>query len=117
MGRNSPESAARGKRLRRERIARARSIATHTKAEWLALCEACENKCVRCGCHAPLVRDHIKPIYQGGCDGIKNIQPLCWRCNCSKGPECDDHRPDDWALLVALDPNVLSERLTRMDTA
>jgi 5-methylcytosine-specific restriction endonuclease McrA len=37
-----------------------------------------------------LERDHIVPIYQGGSDAITNIQPLCKRCNCAKGPETTD---------------------------
>jgi uncharacterized protein YdaU (DUF1376 family) len=80
---------------RSQRLAAARAIATHTKAEWLALVDACGNACVRCG-GAGVVKDHITPIYQGGSDGIDNLQPLCQSCNSSKGPENKDFRPEDW---------------------
>ena len=80
---------------RSQRLAAARAIATHTKAEWLALVDACGNACVRCG-GAGVVKDHITPIYQGGSDGIDNLQPLCQSCNSSKGPENKDFRPEGW---------------------
>lgn len=80
---------------RSQRLAAARAIATHTKAEWLALVDACGNACVRCG-GAGVVKDHIIPIYQGGSDGIDNLQPLCQSCNSRKGPENKDFRPDNW---------------------
>lgn len=80
---------------RSQRLAAARAIATHTKSEWLALVDACGNACVRCG-GAGVVKDHITPIYQGGSDGIDNLQPLCKSCNSRKGPENKDFRPEDW---------------------
>lgn len=73
---------------RAKRLKAARKKATHTIGEWIALVEEFRGKCVRCfcECHSP-VKDHIVPIYQGGSDGINNIQPLCHRCNSAKGPE------------------------------
>ncbi len=53
------------------------------------------NTCVRCEGASGLInveRDHIIPSYQGGVDHISNLQPLCARCNASKGPEHIDHR-------------------------
>jgi 5-methylcytosine-specific restriction endonuclease McrA len=76
-------SQKRGLRLRA-----ARALGTHTDEQWRALCAEFDHRCVRCGLHGRrLERDHITPIYQGGSDGIDNLQPLCATCNSSKGPE------------------------------
>jgi uncharacterized protein YdaU (DUF1376 family) len=92
---------------RSERLAAARRLARHSSEEWEALKDVCGHACVRCGISdCEIVKDHIKPIYQGGSDGIENIQPLCRTCNASKGPEDDDHRPTDWM-------NSLAKRLAR----
>ena len=70
------------------------------------------NTCVRCDGESNLLnveRDHIIPSYQGGIDHVTNWQPLCARCNASKGPETIDWRipfakkhditiPKDWLL-------------------
>jgi 5-methylcytosine-specific restriction endonuclease McrA len=81
------------KEIRRERLRRARLKGTHTREEWLALKHKFQNRCVRCGTDEYNVeRDHIIPLYQDGSDSIDNIQPLCARCNCSKGPEDIDWR-------------------------
>ncbi len=74
--------------LRRRRLLAARVIATHTQEEWNAVLEEVDFMCVRCrfpDCR--LVKDHIIPIYQGGSDGIDNLQPICPPCNSSKGAE------------------------------
>jgi uncharacterized protein YdaU (DUF1376 family) len=93
---------------RSQRLSAARNIATHTANEWTALCEVFERKCVRCGASPEkVVKDHILPIYQGGSDGVENLQPLCASCNSSKGAEAIDFRQNvlpDW-------PRRLSERL------
>lgn len=80
-------------RIRSERLSAAREKGAHTKEEWAALVDACGNQCVRCGAADGVVKDHVKPIYQGGSDGIDNLQPLCAKCNASKGPEDIDHVP------------------------
>ena len=54
-----------------------------------------EYTCVRCRGESGLERverDHIIPSYKGGLDEPSNYQPLCARCNASKGPESIDHR-------------------------
>ncbi len=85
----------------------ARKKGSHTKQEWheMKLYFRC---CVRCGTkNLNLVKDHIVPVYQGGSDSIKNLQPLCVKCNSSKGPNNTDLRlsfcknnnlymPKDW---------------------
>lgn len=63
------------------------------------------NTCVRCEGASMLVnveRDHIIPKYQGGCDEPYNWQPLCARCNTSKGPE-----RIDWRIPYALKHNII----------
>ena len=95
-----------GRELRSQRLAAARQIATHTPAEWERLKDLCGNVCVRCGFDGPLVKDHIQPIYQGGSDGIDNLQPLCRPCNSSKGPEAIDHRPNGWRDAFKMPPKM-----------
>ena len=78
--------------LRSERLAEARKKGTHTKAQWEFM-KGYFGECVKCESKIDLVKDHIKPIYQGGSDGIDNIQPLCRKCNSSKGADSTDWRP------------------------
>lgn len=76
------------RRRRADRLSAARQLGTHTAEEWAALVARFAGRCVRCGIRPHAVeKDHIKPLYQGGSDGIDNLQPLCARCNCAKGPE------------------------------
>ena len=72
---------------RSKRIAHARSIGTHTKAEWEGMknihgyvCAKCDSEVI--GGHP--TKDHIQPIMYGGSDAIENIQPLCRQCNSGK---------------------------------
>jgi 5-methylcytosine-specific restriction endonuclease McrA len=93
--------------IRTIRLIEARKKGTHTKKQWHEM-KLYFGHCVRCGvCGVELVKDHIVPIYQGGSDSIKNLQPLCRKCNSSKGPEdidfrvlfCDNrniYMPKDW---------------------
>ncbi|MCK4717549.1 MAG: HNH endonuclease [Thermoplasmata archaeon] len=75
---------------RSERLAEARKKGTHTAEEWEEMTEFFA-QCLRCG-SAQMVKDHIIPIYQGGSDGIQNLQPICGSCNSSKGAENIDYR-------------------------
>jgi 5-methylcytosine-specific restriction endonuclease McrA len=90
--RPSLETEKKSASLRSSRLAQARQIARHTKEEWRAMLEIFGPFCLRCGEKKPLVKDHITPIYKGGSDGVENIQPLCAKCNASKGPEQKDYR-------------------------
>ena len=83
--------------IRAERMAAARALGTHTDDEWQELLAFCGHRCVKCGDDAaPLHCDHIVPVASGGSDSIENIQPLCRACNCGKGPETTDYRPQGW---------------------
>lgn len=69
---------------RRKRVA----DGTHTLEEWENLKAQHDWKCVFCGKREPeikLTEDHIIPLSRNGSDNIENIQPLCRRCNSSKG--------------------------------
>lgn len=86
--------------IRAERMETARTKATHSAEEWRALLDASGRRCVKCGSEGPIEKDHIIPIYQGGTDGIDNLQPLCRTCNAAKGPDSTDHRSPDWREIV-----------------
>lgn len=107
---NSSQSL--GKMARSERLAKARQLARHSPDEWQALKEALGRSCSKCGLAEDIVKDHIVPVYQGGSDGIENIQPMCRKCNASKGPDTTDYRPDDWREEMA---KCLAKRLARAD--
>lgn len=80
---------------RRLRLIEARKKGTHTKEEWQEMKDHFGYTCVKCYGASGLInieKDHIIPLYQGGSDSIKNLQPLCARCNSAKGPENVDHR-------------------------
>lgn len=93
----SKESLSEGKKKRSERLAEAREKGKHTKEQWDEMKEFFGFTCLKCGKSEPeieVVKDHILPIYQGGSDGLDNIQPLCRACNSGKGPENLDYRAE-----------------------
>jgi 5-methylcytosine-specific restriction endonuclease McrA len=75
-------------RLRQDRLTAARLKGCHSKDEWLVLHDLF-GACVACGIqYSDLIggratKDHIHPLYAGGCDCIANLQPLCRECNAS----------------------------------
>jgi endonuclease I len=83
------QSQRNAKALRSARLAAARAKGTHTVEQWHAVLEQYNFRCVQCGCRPEPrpCKDHILPIYQGGSDGIENLQPLCRQCNSSKGSD------------------------------
>ena len=84
---------------RSERLADARRLGTHTAVEWGAMVRALGSKCLACGSQHDICKDHVRPLYLGGSDGIDNLQPLCRSCNSKKkcGPGNEpDFRPSDW---------------------
>lgn len=73
----------------------------YTPFEWHNLCKFYNFYCLRCNrqfLFEKLTIDHIKPVSKGGSSFIFNIQPLCNRCNNSKGDKEIDYRPTlpDW---------------------
>lgn len=83
-------------RIRSHRLSKAREKGRHSKQEWTEMKWFFENTCCRCMGGSGLLnveKDHIIPIYQGGSDGLDNIQPLCALCNGGKGSETIDWRP------------------------
>jgi len=87
---------------RSARLAAAREKGRHTPEQWAALVTFCGDACVKCKGDDRIVKDHITPIYQGGSDGIDNLQPLCGPCNSSKGPDRTDYRPNGWQMAVGV---------------
>lgn len=75
------------------RLKHARSLGTHTQAEWLELLRRCGKRCLRCKKVKRLTKDHIIALYQGGSDSIENIQPLCLACNVASSGHQIDYRP------------------------
>lgn len=74
-------------KVRTARLNLAKTKGTHTNEQWLEILNIFDYRCVKCGCHPEgrPCKDHITPIYQGGSDGIDNLQPLCRECNTGKG--------------------------------
>ena len=78
---------------------------THTEAEWRAVLREFDSRCVRCERRGGYIsKDHIIPIAQGGMDTIDNLQPLCRRCNLTKGAETTDwgdyRRKHGWSSVA-----------------
>lgn len=82
------------------RLETGRQLGRHSGKEWQALLQALGTNCLKCGA-VNIVKDHIVPLYQGGSDGLENIQPLCDRCNGGKGADTTDFRPKDWETRTA----------------
>ena len=94
-----PEAAApvAAKMTRGQRLSAAKKHGSHTSEEWEEM-QTIYGRCLRCGerrenlAGGNCVKDHIVPLYQGGDDSIRNIQPMCRNCNSSKGSDATDHR-------------------------
>jgi hypothetical protein len=78
--------------IRQYRILDARKKGTHTKEEWLQMKKFFRDICVKCEGPYIACKDHILPLYLGGSDSIKNIQPLCYKCNQRKTNNNTDYR-------------------------
>lgn len=49
-------------------------------------------RCLNCPRKTNIHLDHVKPVILGGLDTIDNLQPLCYKCNISKGAKTIDYR-------------------------
>ena len=93
--RSVSRTSAANTRRRKTRLKEARHKGTHTSKEWQEMKSFFGNICVRCEIPPNaygIIKDHIVPIYLGGSDSIRNLQPLCNTCNCGKGPDSIDYR-------------------------
>jgi 5-methylcytosine-specific restriction endonuclease McrA len=79
----NPDKILAHTRNRRARLENAEG--NFTSKEWSILCKIFGNCCLCCGSSENLHADHIIPLTKGGNNFISNIQPLCCRCNISKG--------------------------------
>jgi len=89
---DSKRVAARNRGLR---LSEARKKGRHTKKDWEEMLLFFNKTCCKCFGESGLLnveKDHIIPIYQGGSDGLDNLQPLCALCNSGKGAENIDWR-------------------------
>jgi 5-methylcytosine-specific restriction endonuclease McrA len=69
---------------RKQKLAAAKALGSHTRAEWLALLAKHGGRCARCEATEGITKDHIKALVKGGSNDISNIQPLCRSCNSRK---------------------------------
>jgi len=73
----------------RRRARKQGALGTYTAEQFEALGKTC--LCCRRN-DIPMTADHIIPLSKGGSNYIDNIQPLCLRCNSSKGTKSIDYR-------------------------
>ena len=95
---NNPERERERNRVRdHERRAKIKTGGRITAAEWRAMKEKYNYTCLCCKKKEPeieLTLDHVKPLCVGGENLITNAQPLCGRCNSSKGTKWIDYRKE-----------------------
>lgn len=63
-------------------------------SQWIEICNKYENLCVCCLRKEKLTFDHVIPVSKGGRTDVDNAQPLCSKCNQSKGAKVIDFRID-----------------------
>lgn len=49
-------------------------------------------ECLNCGSTDRIALDHVVPVSKGGENSLKNLQPLCKRCNSKKHAKIIDYR-------------------------
>lgn len=76
----------------KRRVQKKENGGNFTADEWEMVCEYYNYRCLACGKKKSLTADHVIPVSRGGSNDISNIQPLCKRCNSSKGTRTTDYR-------------------------
>lgn len=71
-----------------------------TDEDWKSILDFYGHECLRCGSDEDLTMDHVIPVPEGPHDK-SNIQPLCRRCNSSKGRRSTDLRFDKGAAFAS----------------
>lgn len=94
------ENRERANLLSRLKKQRKRAAGTLTDADWALVLEVYGNACLACD-KPEVTIDHVIPVSKGGRNEIDNVQPLCGRCNTSKGTKTKDYRPVPIAELLA----------------
>jgi 5-methylcytosine-specific restriction endonuclease McrA len=68
-----------------------------TGDDWAEIKEKYDHRCIKCFLQEPEIKltpDHVVPLFLGGTNWPSNIQPLCGKCNSSKGPKFIEFRPE-----------------------
>jgi len=69
---------------------RRRSVGKIDRVAWAEKLESFGGRCAECGSSEKITIDHIVPVVKNGTNHITNLQPLCSRCNASKGSKIKD---------------------------
>lgn len=59
----------------------------HSQNEWKWIRISCGQRCFYCAEVVPdgeATKDHLIPLFRGGCDCVVNLVEACVRCNCMK---------------------------------
>ncbi len=76
----------------RRRSVLAQCSGSYTVSEWTQLLDYFGHQCLCCGSDQRISADHVIPLSCGGSNDLDNIQPLCVKCNASKGKKIIDYR-------------------------
>lgn len=100
---NPERAAANAMAAAHRRRARKKQVGgSFTAAEFKALCSKYGNACLCCGrSDVKMQPDHVIPLSREGSNDISNIQPLCRKCNRSKGTRTKDYRLQTLKTILA----------------
>jgi 5-methylcytosine-specific restriction endonuclease McrA len=82
-----------GVKRHRRRARKAEAKGHYNAADWDAIIDAQNGRCLACGKKKNLTVDHIVPLAAGGTNWPDNLQGLCKSCNSRKGTKTIDYRP------------------------